>query len=126
MSVYLDTHVVAWLYSGARGKLSKEAVRLIETKQLLISPMVVLELRYLQQRKRVSSDPGAVMAHLSSRLGLQICHLPFSATVQESLHISWTMDPFDVLIVGNAIANHKAQLITADQHILTNYPQSVW
>jgi PIN domain nuclease of toxin-antitoxin system len=44
---YLDTHTAAWLYGGFISKLSAEAFDLIENSQVLISPIVMLELEYL-------------------------------------------------------------------------------
>jgi hypothetical protein len=45
--VYLDTHIVCWLYEGTREKLSPSAVAAIEAGNLFICPMVDLELQYL-------------------------------------------------------------------------------
>lgn len=42
--IYLDTHVVVWLYAFGAEKLSKRARELMEQpSSLLISPMVLLE-----------------------------------------------------------------------------------
>jgi PIN domain nuclease of toxin-antitoxin system len=38
---------------------------------------------------------------------------------------SWTRDPFDRLIVANALAN-DAPLITKDEEIRRNYSRSIW
>lgn len=40
---YLDTHIVAWLYGGQSDRLSPHAVERIESEDLLISPVVILE-----------------------------------------------------------------------------------
>ncbi len=45
--IYLDTHVVVWLFSGRTELLSSRAVNAIENHDLLISPIVSLELQYL-------------------------------------------------------------------------------
>lgn len=45
---YFDTHVVAWLYAGRVDLFSRRAATAIEDGELLISPMVTLELQYLQ------------------------------------------------------------------------------
>ena len=47
MAIYLDTHVVVWLYAGETSKLSQAAEELINTNDLLISPIVLLEMNYL-------------------------------------------------------------------------------
>jgi PIN domain nuclease of toxin-antitoxin system len=44
----------------------------------------------------------------------------------EAIDVDWTTDPFDRLIVAQAIANSNAKLITRDRLIRKNYPQAVW
>ncbi|HLK10954.1 MAG TPA: hypothetical protein VKW76_06200 [Candidatus Binatia bacterium] len=41
--IYLDTHVVAWLYAGRVDLLSARAIQLVNDEDLRISPAVVLE-----------------------------------------------------------------------------------
>ena len=52
MSIYLDTHVVAWLYSGLTDKLTDLAKTLINDNEVYISAIVRLELQYLYEIKR--------------------------------------------------------------------------
>ncbi len=49
---YLDTHVVAWLLAGFVDLLSEEARKTIEQHDVLVSPMVVLELIVAQAALR--------------------------------------------------------------------------
>lgn len=44
MIAYLDTNAVIRLMQGHTRRLSREVIRLIERAELLISPVVVLEL----------------------------------------------------------------------------------
>ncbi len=44
--IYLDTHVVVWLYLGEMSKFSIPAKTAINTQALKIFPMVALELTY--------------------------------------------------------------------------------
>jgi PIN domain nuclease of toxin-antitoxin system len=60
--IYLDTHVVAWLYAGELGRLSQFASERIEAEDVLISPMVVLELTYLHEIERLPELPGCMAA----------------------------------------------------------------
>jgi PIN domain nuclease of toxin-antitoxin system len=121
---YLDTHVVVWLYEGRMKRLSQEARRSIERADtLLVSPMVELELNYLFRRGRVSS--ADVLRDLAGRIGLGVCDLPFSAVTNEALHIGWTEDVFDRLIVAQAMVRNS-KLVSADEVILEKYSQAVW
>lgn len=45
--VYLDTHIVVWLYAGLTEKLSERAKSVIEEFRVMISQMVSLEFQYL-------------------------------------------------------------------------------
>jgi hypothetical protein len=64
--IYLDTHVVAWLFS-ARIDLLPAGVRTrIEESDLLISPAVKLELEYLYEIHRITSSGEHVVSDPSS------------------------------------------------------------
>ncbi len=51
--VYLDTHVVIWLYSGNLELIPKPVQTILNLNDLLISPIVKLELEYLFEIKRI-------------------------------------------------------------------------
>ena len=70
MSVaYLDTHVAVFLHDGLLEELSSEAKRQIEASDLLISPMVFLELEYLFERQRITVDAKEMFTILSNDFG---------------------------------------------------------
>ena len=123
--IYLDTHVVVWLYIGQIERFGTEVQELINDHDLLISPIVQLELQYLYEIERVKDDPETIIADLSGRLGLRVCDKPFQAIVHEASAVSWTRDPFDRLIVANASLNNNI-LISKDQNMLANYSQAKW
>jgi PIN domain nuclease of toxin-antitoxin system len=123
---YLDTHVGVYLHDGLVEKLTKEAKRQIEGNDLLISPMVFLELDYLFRRKRVSAGAEEIYRNLNADFGVSLCSVPFARIAWAALSIGWTQDPFDRLIVAQAAANHRAPLITRDELIRQNYNQAVW
>jgi PIN domain nuclease of toxin-antitoxin system len=123
---YLDTHVAVFLRAGAVEELSREAARQIEANDLLISPMVLLELEYLFERRRTNANADTMLRDLNGDFGVNVCQLPFSKIATEAVAIDWTDDPFDRLIVGNARANRNAVLVTRDRVIRRNYPRSAW
>jgi PIN domain nuclease of toxin-antitoxin system len=123
--IYLDTHVVVWLYAGLTDKFSESARELINEQDLYISPMVRLELQYLFEIQRVTKDPQAIVNDLSTRIGLQVCSKPFNDVVAQSLAASWTRDPFDRLIVAHAALNDNL-LLSKDQNVLENYSRAKW
>ena len=123
---YLDTHVLVWLYGEGRHGVPAGVAEHIEgSEQLLISPMVRLELQYLHEIGHVSEPALPVIDALTPALGLQVCNAPFYAVVQEAERQTWTRDPFDRLIVAQA-ALVDAELITKDESIRTHYPSAFW
>ena len=123
--IYLDTHAVVALYSGETRKLSDRGKKILEEKQILISPMVVLELEFLREIKRIDLQALDIVNTLAEEIGLKICPLPFSKIVSQSLTENWTRDPFDRLIVAHARAG-KGPLLTKDGQMQDNYPQAFW
>lgn len=123
---YLDTHVALYLHDGLTEELGSRATREIEANDLLVSPMVFLEFDYMFQRKRIANDARSVLATLTAAFGVSLCPLPFESVVLEALGIDWTNDPFDRIIVAQAIAGQNAKLITRDRLIRQHYLNAVW
>lgn len=63
--IYLDTHVVVWLYMGEPSKLSDNAKHAVREHELRISPMVSLELTYLREIGRLTTDPQVITDFLN-------------------------------------------------------------
>lgn len=122
---YLDTHVVAWLFAGRVDLLSRAAARAIEEHDLLVSPMVVLELQCLRETKRVTQPPDVVLGALQADVVLRVCAEPFPAVVRLAIEQSWTRDPFDRLIVAHAALRGR-DLVTKDGAIRRHYRNAVW
>ncbi len=65
--IYLDTHVAAWLYADAK-LLPAGVGQIIEKNDLLISPVVLLELEYLYEIGRLTERAAIVFSYLSARI----------------------------------------------------------
>lgn len=118
--IYLDTHITVWLYAGQIEKLSTKATVLLNENEILVSPIVRLELQYLLDIKWITETPDNIISDLSNSIGLKICDKAFNNITNFSMKIDWTRDPFDRLIVANA-AVQDDYLITKDQTILNHY-----
>lgn len=123
--IYLDTHVVVWLYAGLTEKFSALARGLINDEEVHISPVVRLELQYLFEVNRVTVGTDTIVSDLASRIGLQVCTRPFNRVVTQAIAYRWTRDPFDRLIVANA-GLHNNILLSKDENIQRNYPFARW
>jgi PIN domain nuclease of toxin-antitoxin system len=122
--IHLDTHVVAWLYAGDQNRLDPVWDRVTKS-QLVISPMVLLELQYFYETGKVAQPVAEVWPELVRRLGLRLSTLSWNRVVECALALSWTRDPFDRLIVAHAMAEN-APLITKDVKIREQFHGAVW
>ena len=123
--IYLDTHVVVWLYAGLTEQFSDAIQELVNDHDLLISPIVRLELQYLYDIKRVSVEPQPLLTDLSQRIGLSVCPKPFDAIIVHATRVTWTRDPFDRILVAHASLDDSI-LVSKDHTILNHYPQARW
>jgi PIN domain nuclease of toxin-antitoxin system len=122
--IHLDTHVVVWLYLGDRKRL-RPAWKTLEDSDLVISPIVSLELQYLFEVGRTTEPAETVVSDLLERIGLRMSEAPFPRVVQHALLQNWTRDPFDRLIVGNALVENLP-LLTFDDTIRAHCSLAFW
>jgi PIN domain nuclease of toxin-antitoxin system len=123
--IFLDTHILVWLYEGLLEKFSKNIQNKLNATELFISPMVELELDFLNEIERINTTGVEIVRHLEAHLGLSICRVDFYKVIEEAQYLSWTRDPFDRLIVANA-SIFQAPLITKDEKIQKHYPLAIW
>ncbi|MGH8613040.1 MAG: type II toxin-antitoxin system VapC family toxin [Gammaproteobacteria bacterium] len=123
--VFLDTHVVCWLYEGRSELLSATAARAVESGDLFVSPVVDLELQFLHEIGRITKGAGPVLTTLSQELGLRMGEESFVRIVAKAREFTWTRDPFDRLMVAHA-ALVRARLVSKDQTIRKYFPGAVW
>lgn len=123
--VHLDTHIVCWLYEGRSDLLSPAARDAVERGQLVVSPIVDLELQLLHEIGRILKGPETVLPALAREVGLQVAATAFSRVVATARELSWTRDPFDRLIVADATLA-GAKLVTKDRLIRKHCAAAVW
>jgi PIN domain nuclease of toxin-antitoxin system len=126
VKAYLDTQVVVWLAEARLERISNAALDAVNEHDLVISPVVLIELNYLHQIKRILRSPLDIAKQLRTQLGLEICQLTLADIAETALFETWTRDPFDLLIVANAKAGGYAPLLTSDEKIRAHYPRAVW
>jgi PIN domain nuclease of toxin-antitoxin system len=123
--IYLDTHVAAWMFAGRIDLLPEAVLAYVEAYDLLISPAVELELQYLFEIRRTSEPAQVVVESLQREVGLKVCDLPLHGVVATALSQSWTRDPFDRLIVSQALLR-QAPLATRDRVMRAHCPLAFW
>ena len=83
--MYLDTHVVIWLYQKDEQRISRLGRELIESSDLLVSPMVLLELEYLFETGRTRARAAEVYDYLHHTIQIGVCGKPFAAVARKSI-----------------------------------------
>ena len=122
---FLDTHLVVWLYGGRKEKIPPAVTKHLQSDDLYISPMVVLELQLLRESGKIDYVPEQVVETLRRAVGLQICDCPFEEIAFYSVGQSWTRDPFDRIITAQAAAQGGI-LLTKDRLIQQHYDKAFW
>jgi PIN domain nuclease of toxin-antitoxin system len=123
--IHLDTHVVIWTAGKQIDRLSPAIRRLLERETLQISPMVAMELETLFEARKLKPEPEQVLDIMEREHALSRSEARFDAIIEAARSFAWTRDPFDRLIVANAITD-GVRLITADETILANFKDAVW
>ena len=118
--VYLDTHIVVWLYNGEVNRFTEKIKKLINSSSLYVSEFVRLELGYLFEIGRIKEKADIIINTLSDEIGLLRCKRPMSQVVTQSLQQKWTRDPFDRIITSTASIGDD-YLLTYDEGILKHY-----
>lgn len=126
MNAYLDTQVVVRLAAGDLKRLARPARLALERYDLLVSPMVRVELDYLYELGRCGARADATLAFLRDTCNVSVCPIPFDEVARAASRESWTRDAFDRIIVAQARAAGDAYLITSDDHIRAHYPKAIW
>lgn len=123
--IHLDTHVLLWLLAGEHARLPAGVRHLLESEPLGISPMVELELTHLHEIGRLTRPANEVLAEAGPALDLVVSTAPFHRVVLAASTLSWTRDPFDRLIAGNAVAD-RCPLLTADETMRRHLEGARW
>ena len=122
--IFLDTHVVLWLYAEPRRVPTSVQTRL-DADDLVISPMVRLELAFLWEIGRVLDEPTSVLGVLERDLALSVHTDGWARAAEAAAYLSWTRDPFDRLIAAHALV-YAAALCSRDTKIRDHYRHAFW
>ena len=123
--VFLDTHIAVWLYAGLIEKISDTAKQAIENNDLMISPLVRLELQYLFEIGRVTVKPDTIVKNLFAAIGLRVSETPLQQIIEKAMKINWTRDVFDRMLSAETMVTGGG-FITADKNIKSNLKLAIW
>jgi len=121
----LDTHCAVFLHAGETELFGKTARHLLDTEDLFISPMVLLELQYLYEIKRIGFDGETILEELRSDLGLRVLDRRWLDVCAKAVGLSWTRDPFNRTITAQALVEGQ-RLLTRNRTIRENCSLAFW
>jgi PIN domain nuclease of toxin-antitoxin system len=101
------------------------AIKVLRATEIVISPIVKLELQYLYEIGRIEIAPDKIVDSLIREVGLVVARDEFDQVIFQAMMIDWTRDLFDRIITAHAAATND-RLLTKDQTILENYPLAFW
>ncbi len=108
--ILLDTNALVWILAG-----HKRARPLLRGRErLYVSPVSMLELRFLDELGKVRLKSEIRFAD-DSRFAID--DPPALALFSAAFHLAWTRDPFDRLLVAHARLR-RWRLATADTELL--------
>jgi len=125
MKLFLDTHVLIWLFLRDRSLFSESALILIDSADIYLPNISILELQFLYEIGKLLVKPEIIIEELEETINLLKVHSNMSDIIQTALSISWTRDPFDRLMVAESIF-HKANLLTKDREIRRHFDNAMW
>jgi PIN domain nuclease of toxin-antitoxin system len=91
----------------------------------VLSPVVPMEQQFLREIGRVCADSCRMLDVLRETIGAQVDNNPFFPVVLQAMELKWARDPFDRLIVAQAMLRH-APLLTRDDPIRKHFAGAVW
>ncbi len=121
----LDTHCVVFLHAGETGLFGETVRHLLDTEDLFISPMVLLELQYLHEIGRIQFDGETIIRELRGDIGLRILDRRWQDVCTKATELSWTRDPFDRMISAQALIEGQ-RLLTKDRTIREHCSLAFW
>jgi PIN domain nuclease of toxin-antitoxin system len=125
LTAFLDTHAAVFLWEGRIELFGSESRALLESADLRVSPIVGLELKFLEEIGRLKVGPARILRGLSADLGVVSSADVFEHVVAHAVGVSWTRDPFDRIIAATAML-HRSPLVTRDRIIRQHYDRAVW
>ncbi len=124
MRFILDTHVlIERLLKPSRLSSKVRSIFLDEENDFLIPTVAFLEIQYLTEIGRIEMDIDQTLSTIQETERFQL--IPYDeAAMFQSLHLNTTRDPFDRIILAQALArSHK--ILTKDRWMKRTAPHLV-
>jgi PIN domain nuclease of toxin-antitoxin system len=123
--IFLDTHVIIWLFAGELDQFNKKTLSIINDNQIYISQISRLEMKFLNEIGRIKQKPDVIVDTLIDEIGLKFSNNSFERIISQAIHLDFTRDPFDRIIVADALISNS-KLISKDINIKKYYKNTIW
>jgi PIN domain nuclease of toxin-antitoxin system len=101
--ILLDTNAVLWLQTD-----HERAKPLLESNySLYLSPVSLLELKFLLEVGRLKLDSDDALEHIAADSRWILDNPSLHAVTRAAIDIDWIRDPFDRLLVAHAFARRR-------------------
>ncbi len=116
-----------WLGAGDPKWLPAELLQRLESDDLMISPIVELELAFLHEIGRLTEGASPLLERLRRSIGLTMDSTPFELVTSQAAdeRFSFTRDPFDRVIAAQAACSGAA-LATKDRAMRKYLDFAIW
>ncbi len=124
MNFIIDTHVlIERLLKPSRLSTKVRSIFLNEENDFLIPTVVLLEIQYLTEIGRIEIDIDQTLTTLQETFRFQL--VPYDeAAMLHSIRLTTTRDPFDRIILAQALAR-STKIITRDRWMKRTAPHLV-
>lgn len=111
--ILLDTNALIWLLAGHPRAAALRAAG----RRLVLSPISLLELAFLEEVGRIQLVEGTTISDLARDPRWRLDNPPLGDVCTAALPVRWTRDPFDRLLVAHALLR-RWPLATGDRRVL--------
>jgi PIN domain nuclease of toxin-antitoxin system len=125
MNLFLDTHILIWLYQRDGSKFSAKNRETLDISNLYMPVISFLEIQFLKEIKRITFSADELLDELRIDLPINITEANAITLIRKAVEFNWTRDPFDRLIIAETVL-YNAKLLTKDSNILSNFHDAVW
>jgi PIN domain nuclease of toxin-antitoxin system len=116
--VLLDTHFLLWLLTGS--PRLKKYPWLADRRPWSISPVSLLEIRFLHEIGRLTVDHEALASALAADPRFVIDDVSLSILIDAAMTVDWTRDPFDRLLAAHSQAR-RLEFCSADRAVQAHH-----
>lgn len=124
MNVLLDTHTLFWLFTSDKRISNKAKLTFREAKQVFIPTIVLLELLYLLNKKKLNDQFSKILDQLKTEGRISFVSLDM-AIVENMPNDDFRLEMHDSAIVTSA-QTLNLPIITKDRTIRKIYKNTIW